>query len=107
MKDGFEEWFYDLEGFHIRSERFWTDYETQNRDAMIEWLKTAIKWVTKINRNFMEEQIETKTTNQGQKNTNSKITRKCNNSIQDISRNLSNYFGIYGWKRFQEMLICL
>ena len=41
MKDGFEDWFYDLEGFHIRAERFWTDYETQNRDAMIEWLRTS------------------------------------------------------------------
>jgi hypothetical protein len=41
MKDGFENWFYEMEGFHIRAERFWTDYETQNRDAMIEWLRTA------------------------------------------------------------------
>jgi hypothetical protein len=41
MKDGFEDWFYEMEGFHIRAERFWTDYETQNRDVMIEWLRTA------------------------------------------------------------------
>ena len=41
MKDGFEDWFYELEGFHIRAERFWTDYEMQNRDAMIEWLKIS------------------------------------------------------------------
>jgi hypothetical protein len=41
MKDGFEDWFYEMEGFHIRAERFWTDYESKNRDAMIEWLITA------------------------------------------------------------------
>ena len=41
MKDGFEDWFYEMEGFHIRAERFWTDYEMQNRDAMIEWLKIS------------------------------------------------------------------
>jgi hypothetical protein len=41
MKDGFEDWFYEMEGFHIRAERFWDDYESKNRDAMIEWMMTA------------------------------------------------------------------
>lgn len=37
----FESWFDELEGYHIRSERFWDDFESQDRDAMLEWLKTA------------------------------------------------------------------
>jgi len=41
MKEQFDNWFYELEGFHIRSERFWDDYESKNRDAMIEWMRTA------------------------------------------------------------------
>ena len=41
MKEEFDNWFYELEGFHIRSERFWGDYESKDRDAMMEWMRTA------------------------------------------------------------------
>lgn len=39
----FDEWFYEEEGFHARSERFWDDYERQDRDTMLEWLRTAYR----------------------------------------------------------------
>jgi hypothetical protein len=41
MKEEFDNWFYELEGFHIRAERFWGDYESKDRDVMIEWMRTA------------------------------------------------------------------
>jgi len=37
----FDEWFYEMEGFGFRAERFWSDFEGQDKIAMIEWLKTA------------------------------------------------------------------
>jgi hypothetical protein len=55
MKDEFENWFYEQEGFHIRAERFWTDYETQNRDSMMEWLKTAYRMGYEKSQQLYEE----------------------------------------------------
>ena len=47
MKDGFEDWFYEMEGFHIRAERFWTDYdyakESKDNKSMVEWLRSAFQ----------------------------------------------------------------
>ena len=39
----FNDWFYEMEGYGFRAERFWGDFEGQDRIAMIEWLKTAYK----------------------------------------------------------------
>lgn len=41
MTDGFEEWFYELEGFAFRSERFWDDFDSHNRESVLKWLRTA------------------------------------------------------------------
>jgi hypothetical protein len=41
MNKGFDDWFYELEGFVFRSERFWDDFESKNRDSMLEWMRTA------------------------------------------------------------------
>jgi hypothetical protein len=41
MNEGFDDWFYELEGFVFRSERFWDDFESKNRDSMLEWMRTA------------------------------------------------------------------
>lgn len=38
---GFDDWFWELEGFHIRSERFWDDVEQNRKDEIYKWLKTA------------------------------------------------------------------
>jgi len=40
-ENGFDDWFYEMEGYGFRAERFWDDFERQDRVAMIEWLKTA------------------------------------------------------------------
>jgi hypothetical protein len=37
----FDDWFWELEGYHIRAERFWDDFENSRRQEMYEWLKTA------------------------------------------------------------------
>jgi len=41
MNKGFDDWFYELEGFVFRSERFWDDFESKNRDSVLEWMRTA------------------------------------------------------------------
>jgi hypothetical protein len=41
MNKGFDDWFYELEGFVFRSERFWDDFESKNRDSMLGWMRTA------------------------------------------------------------------
>jgi hypothetical protein len=35
----FEDWFYEIEGFHVRAERFWV--ECENRDFLLEWMKAS------------------------------------------------------------------
>jgi len=37
----FDDWFWELEGFHIRSERFWDDVESNRREEIYKWLQTA------------------------------------------------------------------
>jgi hypothetical protein len=37
----FDDWFWELEGYHIRAERFWDDFENNRRQEMYEWLKVA------------------------------------------------------------------
>ena len=39
----FDEWFWELEGYHIRSERFWDDVEQGRKRELYEWLETAYK----------------------------------------------------------------
>lgn len=51
----FDDWFYELEGFSFRSEWFWTDYENQNREAMLEWLKTAYEMGYNDGKNCVRE----------------------------------------------------
>lgn len=41
VKKIFEDWFWELEGFHFRAERFWDDYESNRRTEILDWLKTA------------------------------------------------------------------
>lgn len=41
MTNGFDDWFYEMEGFGFRAERFWSDYDLKNRESMLEWLRTA------------------------------------------------------------------
>lgn len=41
--NNFDDWFYEMEGYGFRAERFWDDFETKNHAAMMEWLKTAYK----------------------------------------------------------------
>ena len=38
---GFNEWFYEQEGFGHRAERFWSDFDARNQLAMKNWLQTA------------------------------------------------------------------
>ena len=40
---GFYEWFCELEGYHIREERFWDDVERQDTEELLRWLKTAYR----------------------------------------------------------------
>lgn len=37
----FDDWFYELEGFTFRSERFWDDVDHQRNSEILNWLKTA------------------------------------------------------------------
>jgi len=37
----FHDWFWELEGYHIRSERFWDDVENNRKREIYEWLQTA------------------------------------------------------------------
>jgi hypothetical protein len=43
----FEEWFYELEGFVFRSERFWDDFDyakdSKDTQSMVKWLRTAFE----------------------------------------------------------------
>jgi hypothetical protein len=45
MTDGFDEWFYEMEGYSYRSERFWDDFEyaakTNNYLLMVNWLRAS------------------------------------------------------------------
>lgn len=41
MTDGFDDWFYELEGYHFRAERFWDDFASQDPKLVLEWLRTA------------------------------------------------------------------
>jgi hypothetical protein len=38
---GFDDWFYEIEGFGFRSERCASDFDVQDWPAMVEWLRTA------------------------------------------------------------------
>ena len=43
----FDEWFYELEGFVFRSERFWDDFDyakdSKDTQSMVKWLRTAFE----------------------------------------------------------------
>ena len=41
--NGFDDWFYELEGFSFRAEHFWGDFDAKNQIAMVEWLRTAYR----------------------------------------------------------------
>ena len=45
IRKKFEEWFYELEGFVFRSERFWDDFDyakdSKDNQSMVKWLRTA------------------------------------------------------------------
>jgi len=40
-ENGFDDWFYEKEGFGLRSERYARDFDGQNWNVMVEWMKTA------------------------------------------------------------------
>jgi len=55
----FDDWFYEMEGYGFRAERFWDDFERQDRVAMIEWLKTAYQMGSEeAKMNFTPEQYK-------------------------------------------------
>jgi len=37
----FDDWFYEMEGYGLRAERFWSDYDAKDQIAMMKWLRTA------------------------------------------------------------------
>lgn len=37
----FEDWFYELEGFGLRAERFYDDFIDGDMEKMIKWLEAA------------------------------------------------------------------
>jgi hypothetical protein len=37
----FDEWFREIEGFHIREERFWDDCDQGNPEALFSWVRWA------------------------------------------------------------------
>lgn len=37
----FDDWFWEIESYHIRAERFWDDVENNRRQEIYEWLKVA------------------------------------------------------------------
>lgn len=39
----FEDWFWELEGYHIRAERFWDDVKSDRGQEILEWMKTAYR----------------------------------------------------------------
>ena len=41
INNGFDDWFYEMEGFVFRSERFWDDVEQGKKKEILEWLRTA------------------------------------------------------------------
>lgn len=43
MEEKFDDWFYELEGFVFRAERFWDDVEHGKEKEILEWLRTAYK----------------------------------------------------------------
>jgi hypothetical protein len=47
----FYEWFEELEGYHIREERFWDDCERGNKNELFEWLRAAFDLGFKAGRN--------------------------------------------------------
>lgn len=47
IKKQFDAWFYELEGFAFRSERFWDDFDyakgSKDNQSMVKWLRTAFE----------------------------------------------------------------
>lgn len=43
MNKQFDDWFWELEGYHIRSERFWDDVDNNRREQIYEWMQTAFE----------------------------------------------------------------
>ena len=41
--DEFYNWFDEIEGFHIREERFWDDCERGETGVLFEWLRAAFE----------------------------------------------------------------
>ena len=41
--EGFNNWFYEQEGYGFRAECFWSDYDAKDQVAMMEWLRTAYR----------------------------------------------------------------
>jgi hypothetical protein len=45
IDNGFDDWFYEMEGFAFRAEYFWGDFdcaaETKDYKKIIKWLRTA------------------------------------------------------------------
>lgn len=41
MNKQFDEWFWEIEGFDIRAERFWDDINNNRRQEIYQWLQSA------------------------------------------------------------------
>jgi len=51
----FDDWFWELEGYHIRSERFWDDVDNDRRRELYEWLRTAYNVGIEVGKGLVEE----------------------------------------------------
>lgn len=60
VKKQFDEWFYELEGFSFRYERFWDDFDyakdSKDNRSIVKWLRSAFEVGYYSGLNSMEKQ---------------------------------------------------
>lgn len=42
-REAFDRWFYELEGFHVREERFWDAVDRRDTGELLDWLQVAFQ----------------------------------------------------------------
>ena len=52
--DDFYNWFSEIEGFHVREERFWDDCERGDKSALFEWVRWAFHMGYKAGRSVSD-----------------------------------------------------
>lgn len=43
MQKEFDDWFYEVEGYGLRSERFWFNIDSKNNEIIKKWLQSAFE----------------------------------------------------------------